>query len=496
MRCLAGFIYILISIFIIISIVQCEDENYFEDTVAPEELIDPHSFYYDKHSKKVMKDIDKEYVETDKNRIKNSGTEYRNAEQVVKHNQQENNYSNHEGVFYKRLVNMILSNLNVKIMDEVSIVGVLEIEVSHSQMKQLQNFHIQKTSLREIDEILSNIIKKPQYNYKDTIVQGFDKLYANLSMVFKIVQEHFDAAIIVLTILMICLTVRMITRGRGFSIFIFIQIIFVMSFFMTWWHLLQEAEVKSVAAQMKFAEVPISCQPHKMSWWDKFVSFMSASDDCEKYYQLTMSNPKLKVTPAHALSYFITTVILHPITHMGTVVSSFINNATEDLPWTYAWLIRCMLFLCVGLVIIILPFCLSGASFNLGLGPLLRFGIDYQRKDRNDRKERKSKSIENVKARDPVQIILQVPHATNVPAIENVSQIKKSEMVQISKSDTKNEEEENSTAESDDYEFCDDLSCGDAVTNTRLSECDSRERKKSKKLSQVKAKQNNGSGDS
>lgn len=41
-----------------------------------------------------------------------------------------------------------------------------------------------------------------------------------------------------------------------------------------------------------------------------------------------MSNPKLKITPAHALSHFLTTVILHPITHMGTVVSGFIHNAT------------------------------------------------------------------------------------------------------------------------------------------------------------------------
>lgn len=63
-----------------------------------------------------------------------------------------------------------------------------------------------------------------------------------------------------------------------------------------------------------------------------FIScgFFAANEDCEKYYQATMSNPKLKITPAFVLSHFITTVILHPITHMGTVVSAFIDNATGN----------------------------------------------------------------------------------------------------------------------------------------------------------------------
>lgn len=64
-----------------------------------------------------------------------------------------------------------------------------------------------------------------------------------------------------------------------------------------------------------------------------------------------------------------------------------------------------MLFSCVGIVIIVIPFCLTGASINLGLGPLLNFGIGYRRKDR------KGNSLQNVDKRDPVQIILQVMHS-------------------------------------------------------------------------------------
>lgn len=101
---------------------------------------------------------------------------------------------------------------------------------------------------------------------------------------------------------------------------------------------------------MKFSDIPISCQPDKMNLWHKFVSFFCkyigtlknalesychlsivvAKDDCEQYYETVMSNPKLKITPAFALSHFITTVVLHPVTHIGTVISGFINNATGN----------------------------------------------------------------------------------------------------------------------------------------------------------------------
>lgn len=43
--------------------------------------------------------------------------------------------------------------------------------------------------------------------------------------------------------------------------------------------ILQEAEIKLMAAQVQFAEMPITCQPHKMSLWDKMV----ASFSCKQY---------------------------------------------------------------------------------------------------------------------------------------------------------------------------------------------------------------------
>lgn len=43
-----------------------------------------------------------------------------------------------------------------------------------------------------------------------------------------------------------------------------------------------------------------------------------------------MTNPKLKITPALALSHFLSTIILHPISHVGSTISIFINNATGN----------------------------------------------------------------------------------------------------------------------------------------------------------------------
>lgn len=84
---------------------------------------------------------------------------------------------------------------------------------------------------------------------------------------------------------------------------------------------------------------------------------------------------------------------------------------SDTLPWTYAWLIKCILYLCVGLIIIMLPICISGASVSLGVGPLFRFGIDYCRKDKKNTNDRQGNSLENVDKRDPIQIILQVIHS-------------------------------------------------------------------------------------
>lgn len=45
----------------------------------------------------------------------------------------------------------------------------------------------------------------------------------------------------------------------------------------------KEAEIKALAEQMKFANIPISCHPDKMNLWDKFVSFVTCKYDVLEY---------------------------------------------------------------------------------------------------------------------------------------------------------------------------------------------------------------------
>jgi len=41
-------------------------------------------------------------------------------------------------------------------------------------------------------------------------------------------------------------------------------------------YILQEAEIKLMAAQTQFAEMPKACQPHKMSLWEKMIASVAS----------------------------------------------------------------------------------------------------------------------------------------------------------------------------------------------------------------------------
>lgn len=113
-----------------------------------------------------------------------------------------------------------------------------------------------------------------------------------------------------------------------------------------------------MAAQAQFTEMPIACQPHKMNLWDKMVAsfscvypmldildildvfeilmcivwclFISVTNDCEKYYETIMTNPRLQVTPAFAMTHFLSKTIFQPFSYLGIIVSEFLDNATSE----------------------------------------------------------------------------------------------------------------------------------------------------------------------
>lgn len=57
-------------------------------------------------------------------------------------------------------------------------------------MEILKNFHIHQTSLKEIDDIFSNTIRKPQYNYMSGVTNILDILHRGFRTILQTVQEH------------------------------------------------------------------------------------------------------------------------------------------------------------------------------------------------------------------------------------------------------------------------------------------------------------------
>jgi len=57
--------------------------------------------------------------------------------------------------------------------------------------------------------------------------------------------------------------------------------------------------------------------------------YFIATNDCEKYYESIMIDPKLQVTPAYVLMQLLSTTILQPVSYLGVVISEFIENATS-----------------------------------------------------------------------------------------------------------------------------------------------------------------------
>ncbi|XP_078050202.1 uncharacterized protein LOC144476821 isoform X2 [Augochlora pura] len=355
--------------------IRCEDENYFENLADPDDLVNPHSFSYDKQSKSMvdntLKSIESAFS---KDYTKEQEDEKKDCKCVK-------NVDNSDGqvaLFYKRLINMMLLNMHIK-GDDVLLVGTLEIIMTPSELEILKNFGTQRSSIKEIDEILSAAMKMPN-NRLEKITDFIAAVFERLGNVFRTVSNHPDVLLILGILFATLATLRMIRHGHARVILILAVVIFVQSFLMTWWRLIKEEEAKNMAEQMKFSNVPKSCQPDKMTLWDKFVTNLFGSNECEKYYEAMMSNPKLKVTPLYALTHLCSTVMLQPIVHIGTVISDFINNATDALPWQYGWLIRSLLYLAVCIVIIMLPLCLMGGSVDLGFGPLFKFAIGFHKR--------------------------------------------------------------------------------------------------------------------
>lgn len=372
-------IYIASSLYALSSNVYCDETDILDDvTQSTHELKSIHNFFY----MSAEEDLSSLAMQTKKND---------HSALVQSCSCKEMDEQNTQGaIFYKRLIAILLSNLAMQKVDD-KLIGTLNVEASFSQFEYLQNFIKGQGSIREVDRILDNVIKQQSdYSvcyYMAEMSHYFNLLSKYLMNYLLIMKDHWDITIISLIVIFSFMVLRRQRWSRGLIIFLIIDVIFVMSFFITWWRLIQEAEIKLMAAQAQFAEMPIACQPHKMGLWDKMIASFSPSNECEKYYESIMTNPRLQVTPAYALTHFLSTVIFQPLSYFGLVMSEFIDNATSKLNFFYKIPIIIALFLTFCICIVLLPFSLFGGSIKFGFGPFFKFGIKGKGNNSNEKQE-------------------------------------------------------------------------------------------------------------
>lgn len=295
-----------------------------------------------------------------------------------------------EAIFYKRLIAILLSKLKMQRTDD-RLAGTLNIEVFSSEFEYLQNFVNGQGSIREVDRILVNTITQSEHSVCDYMADAFyyfNLLLSNteyLTHYTSFMKNHWDITIIFFTIVANFMILKRPRSFRGI-VFFFIIDIFIISFFITWWRLIQEAEIKLMAAQTQFIEMPIACEPHKMSLWDKIHGMFSSTNDCEKYYETIMTNPRLQVTPMLVMTHMFSTAIL-PLSYLGLLISEFIDNATGKLNFLNRFIITIALFLSICICIILIPFSWIGGSINFGFGPFFRF-ILQGRQNSNENQDR------------------------------------------------------------------------------------------------------------
>ncbi|XP_012063628.1 PREDICTED: uncharacterized protein LOC105626947 [Atta cephalotes] len=392
-------IYVVAYLCVFFLNVYCEKDDVIPSTP---ELTEIQSFFY----MFAKEDLTSPVAEKNESlTISQSCSDLYNYKELAKQNTQ-------EAIFYKRLIAILLSKLKMQKIDD-RLVGALTIEVFSSELEYLQKFVNGQGSIREVDRILINAITGSEYSACDYMAEAFyyfnlllsktseNLIYyisptENLMYYISLIKYHWDITIIFFTVIASFMILRRQKLSRGLIIFLIIDVIFVISFVINWWRLIQEAEIKLMAAQAKYREMPIACQPHKMNFLDRMTEWLLPTNNCEKYYETIMTNPRLQVTPALVLTHLLTTVIFQPLTYFGLIISEFIDNATSKLNFLYKFPIIIALFLSICICIILIPFSWIGGSINFGFGPFFRFGMKGRQNSNQNQGDRIERIYEEV----------------------------------------------------------------------------------------------------
>ncbi|KAK2584482.1 hypothetical protein KPH14_006857 [Odynerus spinipes] len=454
--------------------INLDSTNHEYDSEQIENFIDPHSLYYDRLSKRVIEDVEPLPI--------NHGKRPKQESSILKESSKECDTLK---LYYKRLILMLLSNANLKVEDDL-IEGQLFIKGTSSQIRALRRIETGNYSLKEIDSILSEIILQSSYYNYFFHVPNSSEVVQSLS---NFLDYYVEVVIIASSVLAIVMLSRIMSVYR--ALFIILITLVTVSFYMTWWHLVKEAEIKLAAAQVKYIEMPAACQPHNMNMWDRIKSIFFDDKECVKYLEARMANPKLQVTPALVLSHLFATVTMHPVAHIGEAISKFVNNATAHLYWLQAP-VQILLYLCLPAFLMILVFSLRGGSFNLGLGPLFRFSFSTHRQT----------SLPDAHKRQTIELIREV--LAEVPGNILPSIIQNNESVPLSITNDKQEDKkstdnscENESTKLISTELQKELNraSGDSVENNLLSEKSKEESERYVDSVKNNAEKHIGSGD-
>ncbi|XP_043481132.1 chloride channel CLIC-like protein 1 isoform X1 [Leptopilina heterotoma] len=450
---------------------SCQD---LSENTSNQNIIDPHSFYYNRHRKEMQKPTNNEKkistemfsssssIETSEETMESANCNCDNKLQECR-DELSNNLAYE--MFSKRLVNMLMSHITFKEEDEI-FSGNIYLEATSSQMQVLRDFGNVKVSIRTVDSILSDIIRKPSTTF-------FDEALSYSELFLSFIQKHKYVCIGILLVISVLFVSRYIRWTRGAIILLVIDLIIVISFFMTWYQLVKEAEIKQTAKQMMYSQMPIECQPEKMNMMQYIlskVSFHGSTEQCEKYVEAMIVDPFVQVTPVQALSHMCTNFILHPLSVAGHVISNFVENATEKLAWPMRWTVTLLLFIGVALLIIVLPFSLFGGSLGFGIGPLFHFTLGRQKE-----KER----VSNAKPIERIELIREVPTNVTIQRIEAGSKRKKSKQVvkQILEKEEEQEQSDSNVSQDSILEKGDSADVDTSTEDVQFELTDKKEKK-------------------
>ncbi|XP_046818674.1 chloride channel CLIC-like protein 1 isoform X2 [Vespa crabro] len=445
-----------------------------------EDYIDPHSFYYDRRKKQIIKD-----------------TKIFSREQNTKSNQVELLKESNENceavkIYYKRLIMKLLlisklKNDDDNDDDDDTLKGQLFVKGTRAQIETLRKIETDNYSLKEIDIILSKILLEP--SFYNNVSDMFD-LYWISQSALKFIRNYYAY-----TIMVACSILGIVILFKHmpyFSpLFIIIVVIITVSFFQTWWQLITEAEIKLAASQMKYIEMPISCRPSKMNLWEKINSYLFNAIDCEKYYEARMSNPMLQVTPAMAFSHMVTTFLTHPISIIGTTMSQFISNATDHLPIFIKYMVQVLLYILLPVFLLVAIFICRGGSVRFGL-PFISSLLSFEQTSLPPNSAQKRQTIELIR-----EIFAEVPPNILLKNTESVKAVLSSDTFEEQKnnSPTDNAVEESSKLRSIEFVKKLDHASGDSNKNNLFSEETEEESEKCLKEPKIDTEKYIGGGD-